>query len=128
MVGHALEARLVPLILLLVLLEMLQQARLVARGLAPDGAVADLEEEQAVVILAHEVLQIRILGLHLHQSLVEDGLRRGVLHLGQRVELVVDDLLAEATHLDKLHDVGLQGVIFEEVALSVHADDVPAER
>ena len=128
MVGHALEARLLPLILLLVLLEILQQARLVAGGLAPDGAVADLKEEQAVVILAHEVLQIRILGLPLHQSLVEDSLRRGVLHLGQRVELVVDDLLAEATHLDKLHDVGLQGVILEEVALSVHADDVPAER
>ena len=49
------------------------------------------------MLLLDKVFQRRILGLHLNELSLEKLCLGGRLHLGQRVELVIDNLLAEVT-------------------------------
>ena len=105
-VGDALEARTAPVIALLVLLEELCQTGLVLGGLVPDVLVADLIEEQALVILADEVLQLIVIGREFGSLLLHDigGGQLAARLADERVDHLLGNLVADATLLHKLED------------------------
>ena len=129
MVGDTLETWFCPLILFPVLAEIRLQCRFVLGNLVPDSAVAHLDHQQSVVVFTDEMLQVSVLLFQFCKFPVQYLFLRNIFSasLNEGVQPLVDDLVAQSTHLDVLHDVRTERIVRRKTLVTDHPDDMIAE-
>ena len=121
MISYSLESGLIPFESFFVLGKVGCLTLLVLGSLVPYQTIADFIEQQAVMILANQVLQIAVLGRQFFCLLVENvlGCCTGGHTLGKRVQLVVDNFFPYPSCVNKTDDIRPKRVIGEEILCSL---------
>ena len=130
MIGHALITGLVPSILLLMLLEIVGQSLLVLGGLIPNQLVADIIEQQAIMIFLNQVTHLRIDSRErvctLVQQLLLGNSIAGGCHL--RIQLTLCDAVTHILLFHKTEDIVLMEFKGLKLLALFHKDDMPTVR
>ena len=80
------------------------------------------------MVFLNEIFQIHVLSRHLISLALQQLCRRYMLLIGNLLQFVVDDALAQATLIDETHDVRTHRIVGEEVPFVFHQDDVISRR
>ena len=120
--------RFCPCILFLVLLEVVLQGKCVLSSGFPYLAVALFEEQKAVVILLHEILQVVILGTELLGLLVEYLLDSLLVLSCDGIDDLLSDIILYALSLEIVLYLVVQLFVSFEVLLADKFHNIVAER
>ena len=130
MIYHALEARLVPLILLLMLLEETLKGLFILCSFIPNGTVTDFIEQQSIVIFLDQIAHLGIDSRQGVCTLVEQTLlsNRFVRGLYDCIQLLFCDCFAGITLLQITQDILLVKLERLKLLALFHQNDMPAIR
>ena len=126
MVSNALEPRLIPCIILLVLGEISSQSLFIPGSLLPNQTVADFIQQQSIVIFLNQILQLVIFCGHFRSHIIKHSFL--ILQLSWRltdgIQLHINDMLPDATCINEATDIIPHRVVWEEILLTHQLDDM----